>query len=141
MYEVTIRRHIAAAHALREIGGTCENLHGHNFIIEVSVTGEHLDPQDLLIDFRELKAWIDEALQPLDHQNLNDLETFRGINPSSERLAQTIYDQIAPRASASGLSVSRVVVWESEDARIAYEPPRQERSRNEGSLSAIRTTT
>lgn len=121
MYEVTIRKDIAAAHALREVGGNCEDLHGHNFRIEVSIAGNHLNREDLLIDFRVLKGWINEVFSGLDHKYLNDLYAFRDVNPSSERLAKLIHDRLAPRASDLNLRLTRVTVWESDDAWVTYE--------------------
>jgi 6-pyruvoyltetrahydropterin/6-carboxytetrahydropterin synthase len=121
MYEVTIRKSISAAHALKDIGGQCEDLHGHNFIVEVSVAGDRLNREDLLIDFRVLKGWINGVFAEVDHKYLNELECFQGINPSSERLAKLIHDSIAPHASALNLRVSRITVWESDDARVTYD--------------------
>lgn len=121
MYEVTIRKAFSAAHALKEIGGQCEDLHGHNFMVEVSVAGDRLNREDLLIDFRILKQWINEIFAGLDHKHLNSIEYFRDINPSSERIARLIHDQLAPRASEINLRVSRITVWESDDARVSYE--------------------
>jgi 6-pyruvoyltetrahydropterin/6-carboxytetrahydropterin synthase len=121
MYEVTIRKTFSAAHVLKEMDGKYEDLHGHNFIVEASVAGDDLNREDLLIDFRVFKEWINEALDRIDHKYLNDLQDFRDANPSSERLAKWIYDRIAPRAVSLGLRVSRITVWESEDARVSYE--------------------
>jgi 6-pyruvoyltetrahydropterin/6-carboxytetrahydropterin synthase len=121
MYEVTIRKTFSAAHVLKEVDGQYEDLHGHNFIVEASVAGNILNREDLLIDFRVFKKWINDALDRIDHKYLNDLHDFRETNPSSERLAKWIYDRIAPQAASLGLRVSRITVWESEDARVSYE--------------------
>ncbi|MDD5170720.1 MAG: 6-carboxytetrahydropterin synthase QueD [Syntrophales bacterium] len=121
MYEVTIRKTFSAAHVLKESNGQCEDLHGHNFIVEVSVAGKQLNHEDLLIDFRVLKGWINETLFRLDHKYLNDIEEFRGVNPSSELIAKLFYDELAPKAAALDLDIPRITVWESEDARVTYE--------------------
>jgi len=123
MYEITIIKSFSAAHCLKEIGGRCEDLHGHNFKVEVTVTGRDLNAQDLLIDFRDLKGWTLEILEDFDHKYLNDLEFFRGVNPSSERLAKTIYDRLQLRCRQSAVKVTKVTVWESENARVAYGEP------------------
>jgi 6-pyruvoyltetrahydropterin/6-carboxytetrahydropterin synthase len=120
MYEVTIRRSFSAAHLLREIGGKCEELHGHNFFVEVSVAGVSLNEENLLIDFRDVKRWTDEVLGQLDHKYLNEVEYFRDINPSSEEIARFVYEQIDPRAREAGAKLSRVTVWESEGSRVSY---------------------
>jgi len=120
MYEITIKRSFSAAHRLKDIGGKCEELHGHNFNVEVSVAAETLNSEDLLIDFRVLKRWTDEVLERLDHKYLNEIECFKGINPSSEQLARYIFDQIKERSRQATVSLSRVTVWESENARVTY---------------------
>jgi len=121
MYEVTIRKTFSAAHSLKENDGKFEEIHGHNFIVEATLTGEALNREDLLIDFRVFKQWIKEALDRLDHKYLNHLDEFRDVNPSTERLAKWINDRIAPQAASLGLRLARITVWESEDARVSYE--------------------
>jgi len=120
MYEVTIRKSFSAAHLLREIGGKCEELHGHNFIVEVSAAADQLNEEGLLIDFRLLKRWTDEVLALLDHKYLNELSFFRDVNPSSERIAQFLYEQIGQKAVNVPVPLTRVTVWESENARVTY---------------------
>jgi 6-pyruvoyltetrahydropterin/6-carboxytetrahydropterin synthase len=120
MYEVTIRKSFSAAHILKEIGGKCEDLHGHNFIVEVTVKGESLTEEDLLIDFRDLKKWTNEILDQLDHKYLNETEIFKGMNPSSERIARYIHDRLADKVKTKGLNIAHVTVWESENARVVY---------------------
>ena len=122
MYEVTIRKSFSAAHILKEIGGKCEELHGHNFIVEVTVAGPSLNGEDLLIDFRVLKGWTNEVLEGLDHKYLNDVECFKGMNPSSEQVACYIHGRLAEKVASLGLSLDRVTVWESENARVSYRP-------------------
>jgi 6-pyruvoyltetrahydropterin/6-carboxytetrahydropterin synthase len=120
MYEVTIRKTFSAAHILKEIGGKCEDLHGHNFIVEVTVKGEALSEEDLLIDFRDLKRWTNDILEALDHKYLNEIELFNGMNPSSEQIARYIHDRLADKVKTMGLNIARVTVWESENARVTY---------------------
>jgi 6-pyruvoyltetrahydropterin/6-carboxytetrahydropterin synthase len=114
MYEVTIRKSFSAAHLLKEIGGKCEELHGHNFIVEVSAAAETLDEEGLL------KRWTDEVLDGLDHKYLNELECFKGINPSSERIARFLFERIDEKAGPAKVPLTRVTVWESENARVSY---------------------
>ncbi|MDO8785429.1 MAG: 6-carboxytetrahydropterin synthase QueD [Syntrophales bacterium] len=120
MYEVTITRSFSAAHVLKDIGGKCEELHGHNFDVEVSLAAVDLNEEGLLIDFRILKEWTDEILDGLDHKHLNDLTYFKDKNPSAENLARFIYDRISDKVKLKNIDVSRVTVWESEKARASY---------------------
>ena len=120
MYEVTIKKSFSAAHILKEIGGKCEELHGHNFTVEVTVAAPSLNSEDLLIDFRVLKGWTNEILDGLDHKYLNEIDCFREMNPSSEQIARYIYDRLAEKVASLNLSLARVTVWESENARVSY---------------------
>ena len=105
---------------MKEIGGNCEELHGHNFTVEVSIASSDLTTEGILIDFRILKKWTDDILVELDHKYLNDIKHFENINPSSELIAKFIYDRISEEAQRRQLEVSHVSVWESEDAKISY---------------------
>lgn len=120
MYEVTIKKSFSAAHLLKEIGGKCEELHGHNFLVEVSVAAESLNSEDLLIDFRLVKGWTNDVLELLDHKYLNELEYFKNINPSSEQIARFLYDRISEKSRPAKITLSRVTVWESENSRVSY---------------------
>ena len=82
MFEVTVEQTFAAGHALREYKGKCENVHGHNYRVQITVEGERLNRIGLLVDFVELKRIVREVMERLDHQSINDLEPFTVINPS-----------------------------------------------------------
>jgi len=85
MYEVTIKKTFSAAHIMKEIGGRCEELHGHNFMVEVSVSAPELNKEGLLIDFRVLKKWTHDILEALDHKYLNEVDYFKDINRRPNR--------------------------------------------------------
>ena len=121
MFELKILTHFAAAHQLRMVAKKCENLHGHNWKVEVCVAGEKLNPAGVLIDFGELKAYVKEITDTLDHKYLNELSMF-SANPSSENIAVYIADALSQRLTDSGIRVSRVTTWESEDACATYIP-------------------
>ncbi len=120
MYRVAITAHFSAAHALRDYNGPCERLHGHNYRVEVVVAGSELDERGLLIDFRELKAMVSEVISRLDHQLLNDLEAFVDKSPTSEVIAEYIFEQLAPGVSERGLELVEVSVWETDSSRAIY---------------------
>lgn len=120
MYEVKIRADFAAAHNLRGVGGKCESLHGHNFIVEVAVEAESLDEGGMVLDFRLLKAKTKTILDTLDHRYLNDLPLFAGSNPSSENLAAYIFRELSRQIDQESRRVSWVSVWESETSQATY---------------------
>jgi len=122
MYEVTIIKEFSAAHMLAAIGGKCEELHGHNFKVEVTVAARNLNSEGILIDFRDVKQWLQTILDRLDHKHLNQIAFFDGINPSSENIAKYICGEMQLQAAQTGVRVARVKVWESENAVVAYIP-------------------
>lgn len=120
MYQVSVKGHFDAAHYLRGYRGKCEQVHGHRFEVEVTVETEGLDDVGLAFDFVELKGHLRGVLGRLDHVCLNDIPPFDRINPSSENIAATIYQELKPRLP--GTTISRVEVWESPENRITYVP-------------------
>ena len=120
MYEVTIIKSFSAAHMLAAIGGKCEELHGHNFRVEVTVAAPELNSSGILIDFRDVKKCLQEILDSLDHKHLNDLLFFNQINPSSENIAKYIWQEMKLKAKLAEVNVVRVKVWESENAAVTY---------------------
>jgi 6-pyruvoyltetrahydropterin/6-carboxytetrahydropterin synthase len=121
MYELRVQSHFSAAHALRQYGGDCEQLHGHNWAVEVRLEARELDRRGLAMDFREVKALLGEVLGALDHRFLNDLGPFRVENPSTERIAHYIYDALAPRLPA-GVTLAEVTAWETPGCGATYRP-------------------
>ncbi len=120
MYELKIISQFAAAHQLRGFKGGCENLHGHNWKIEVHVTGNELQEDGLLIDFRVIKESTERLLNELDHKFLNDLEPFMTLNPSSENIACHIYKSLSRELNNEDIKVSKITVWESDSACASY---------------------
>jgi 6-pyruvoyltetrahydropterin/6-carboxytetrahydropterin synthase len=122
MYEVMIEEEFSAAHALRGYRGKCENMHGHNWKVEVYVRGEQLDQVGMLVDFSELKAATRRVMKYLDHQNLNELKPFDNeMNPSSEHLAGFILHKVAEEISDARVTVYKVRVWETPSTCATYE--------------------
>ncbi len=120
MYELTVIRQFSAAHQLREFRGNCERLHGHNWKVEISLTGEELNDAGVLIDFKEVKEATDRALEELDHSFLNELPHFRDQNPSSENIAAYIFEKLSSTLNSNQIKVTKVTAWESDSARASY---------------------
>lgn len=123
MFEVTVEDTFAAGHALRGYRGKCENPHGHNYRIKVTLAGENLDQIGLLFDFKDLKQVLGEVIDRLDHQFLNDLEPFKQLNPSAENLAKYFYDETNQKlhSSTNGrVRVKDVIVWETDTTTARY---------------------
>jgi len=120
MYELMVESQFSAAHQLRGYKGKCENLHGHNWKVQVVVTAERLNETGIAIDFHELKKITHEVLSTIDHSNLNEVFPFTEINPSSENIAKWLYDSIKKKINNDNINVSSVTVWESETASATY---------------------
>ncbi len=93
MFEVTVEGGFSSGHFLRNYRGKCENPHGHNYKVRVTLRGETLDKAGLLLDFKELKHVMRPVIDKLDHQMINDIAPFTEINPSAENLARYFYDE------------------------------------------------
>ncbi|MHB8881853.1 MAG: 6-carboxytetrahydropterin synthase QueD [Thermodesulfovibrionales bacterium] len=120
MYEVTVEVSFSAAHQLRGYKGNCENMHGHNWRVQVNVMAERLNEIDIALDFRDLKRIAREIIAPLDHAFLNDIFPFTEKNPSSENIAKWIYDSLKKKINDEVLRVAAVTVWESDTASASY---------------------
>src|SRR5208282_3309903 len=94
MFEVTVEQTFAAGHALRNYKGRCENVHGHNFRVQVIIEGERLDDSGLLVDFIDVKNLMGSVIDRLDHQFLNDVAPFDVKNPSAENIAEYFHSQM-----------------------------------------------
>jgi 6-pyruvoyltetrahydropterin/6-carboxytetrahydropterin synthase len=121
MYELTVKDHFDAAHALRGYQGECRELHGHTWDVEVTVRGERLDEVGILYDFKTLKGDLAAVLEAYDHAYLNEVAPFDVLNATAENLARVVFEQIAGRVRAD-IEVVEVAVWESPIARLSYRP-------------------
>ncbi len=120
MYELKIVTHFAAAHRLKDFHGVCENLHGHNWKIEVYVVGERLGKDGILCDFKLIKEKTEKILKELDHTYLNKHPFFEKENPSSENIARYIFNALSKELNNENIRVSKVTAWESETACASY---------------------
>jgi 6-pyruvoyltetrahydropterin/6-carboxytetrahydropterin synthase len=114
----------SAGHALRGYKGKCENVHGHNYRVRVTLEGPQLDAIGLLVDFTRLKAIVREIMGRLDHQFVNDLEPFKTVNPSAENMAKYFYDEVTRglKDLPAGARVTDVILWETDTSRARYRP-------------------
>jgi 6-pyruvoyltetrahydropterin/6-carboxytetrahydropterin synthase len=120
MYELKVITDFAAAHQLRNFKGKCEKLHGHNWRIEVVLSGDRLNEAGLLIDFKDVKTAANRILEDLDHSYLNDLPQFKDENPSSENIAAYLFQRLSSELNNSHLKVTKVTAWESDSACASY---------------------
>ena len=123
MFELTVEESFAAGHYLRDYKGKCENPHGHNYRVRVTLAGQELDKAGLLVDFKDLKELMKPVIERLDHQMMNDLEPFATVNPSAENLAKHFYEQTSAKlksATNGRVRVKEVTVWETDSTTATY---------------------
>jgi len=132
MFEIFVEETFAAGHALRGYRGKCENPHGHNYRLRITLQGPELDQTGLLYDFVHLKQVIHTVMEGVDHKFLNDQAPFDKLNPSAENIAKYFYDEVSrllhegqsrPEVSGRGsASIVRVDIWETDTTRASYMP-------------------
>ncbi len=124
MFEITVDETFAAGHALRGYKGKCENVHGHNYKVRVTLAGPELDHAGLLCDFVHVKKVIRDVVQSLDHKFLNDFSPFDTVNPSAENIAKYFYEQATGRLEkqANGARIAEVTIWETDTTAATYRP-------------------
>ncbi len=122
MYQITVEQHFDAAHFLRGYQGKCEALHGHRFRVVVNIRASGVNDIGIAYDFAKLKQHLDDILVRFDHTCLNDVTPFDKINPSSENIAATIYNELTLRLAGAPVSLSCIEVWESPQSGVAYSP-------------------
>jgi len=122
MYFITVEKDFDAAHCLRGYHGKCENLHGHRFVIRVTIKTTRLDDIGLAYDFTVLKQYLGDILSRFDHTNLNELPAFTEINPSSENIALIVHDEMKNKLTKTPVALESVEVWESPTSHVTYRP-------------------
>ena len=126
MFEVTVEADFSSGHYLRNYKGKCENPHGHNYKVRVTLAGATLDEAGLLLDFKLLKHVMRPVIDRIDHQMLNDLEPFTVLNPSAENLAKYFYDESNTRmqsVTSGRVRVKDVTVFETDTTTAKYSEP------------------
>src|ERR1700739_3007754 len=93
MYEVTVEARCSSGHYLRNYRGKCENPHGHNYRVYVTLIGKELDEAGLLLDFKLLKQVMRPVVEYLDHTMIKHLKPFDVVNPPPENLPRYFFEQ------------------------------------------------
>jgi 6-pyruvoyltetrahydropterin/6-carboxytetrahydropterin synthase len=120
MFEISTEASFSAAHRLINYDGPCENTHGHNWLVRVSVRCEKLNDIGIGIDFKILRGMLRDVLAAYDHTDLNLIFDKRGLNPSSENTALCIYADMAAKLTGYGCTMHRVDVYETPGNCASY---------------------
>src|SRR5204863_10172100 len=124
MFEVSVEQTFAAGHALRNYKGKCENVHGHNFKVQVVIEGERLDQTGLLVDFIDVKDLMQSVIARLDHQFLNEVPPFDRLNPSAENIAEYFHQKMSTGLADTPvpIRIREVKVWETDIQSATFRP-------------------
>ncbi len=120
MFTLCVKDSFSAAHRLEDYHGKCEELHGHNFMVEALFDGEQIGTSGMVIDFKILKNYLKDILQNLDHVYINDIAFFKQRASSSEYIAMYIYDKLKKMIGNEPVRLTEIKVWESETAWASY---------------------
>ena len=118
-FEITTRRVFAAAHQLRLYDNSLEPLHGHNWVVRVTVGADKLDPIGVVMDFHDLDRQVETILAAWHNRHLNEVPEFTHLNPSTENVAVVVAGKLSLPA---GVRVVSVEVWETEGNSAVYRP-------------------
>lgn len=123
MYDIFIKTHFAGAHHLRDYPGDCENPHGHNWKVKVTVRATELDKLGMGIDFKVLKKIVKVAIDKLDHRDLNNMAMFKDVNPSSENIARYLFGELKEPLSSDRYSLYSITILETDTSGLVYYGP------------------
>lgn len=123
MYDIFIKTHFSSGHHLRDYPGSCELPHGHNWKVTVTVRAYELDKLGMGIDFKVLKKLVNQIIDQLDHRNLNEMEAFAELNPSSEHIASFIFDNLEKLLNNERYKLFSVTVFETDTSGLTYYGP------------------
>jgi len=120
MYDIFVKTHFSSGHYLRDYPGSCEHPHGHNWKVTVTVRAYETDNIGMGIDFKLLKKYVNAVIDELDHKNLNELEPFKEVNPSSENIAQFIFEKLMVPLSHERYQLYSVSVYETDSQGLTF---------------------
>ena len=120
MYTLTTMVEFSSAHTLVGHSGPCKKMHGHNWKVEVEITGEKLDKIGMVVDFKEIRKVTNLVVDELDHEFLNNLEPFSEDNPTAENIARYIFTKLSEEFSNKNVKVNSIKLWETDKSAVSY---------------------
>ena len=120
MFDIFIETHFSAGHHLRDYPGDCENPHGHNWSVKVTVRATELDPLGMGIDFRTVKNAVKKVMDDIDHCDLNSHPAFQDRNPSSENIAVYIFESLQDDLHSDRYSLFSIQIGETPHSSVIY---------------------
>jgi 6-pyruvoyltetrahydropterin/6-carboxytetrahydropterin synthase len=135
MVSITRKAEFSASHRLAnpdwsdeknyEIFGDESKTHGHNYVLEVTVSGPVHPSHGMIMDLKELKEILNrEVVEPWDHRHLNhEAPPFDRVVPTAENLAVEIWNRLEPAVAGGGRRLHGVRLYETPDLYVDYAGP------------------
>ena len=120
IYTLTTFVEFSSAHTLNGHDGPCKRMHGHNWKVEVEVSGNKLDNVGMVIDFKRIRIMTNEVVDKLDHRFLNDLNAFKDENPTAENIAKYIHRELTKLINNDNIIVKSIKLWETDKSAVTY---------------------
>lgn len=131
MLYITCKEHFSSSHKLdnpklskernEEIFGKCNNFHGHNYYIEVTLAGIPDKESSYVMDLKLLKIIIhEEILNKVDHRYLNEVDMFKGIIPTTENMALRFWEALKPRVNSENVKLYSIKLYETDKNYVEY---------------------
>lgn len=125
MFQLTVEGQFSAAHQIRGHDGMNGKLHGHNYRVIVRMAGDSLNELGILVDYAVVRDSLTHVITRLEHEYLNDLELFRGLQPTCELTAQLIFrhlkqDLYGGKGLPESVRLQEVIVNESDKQGVTY---------------------
>jgi len=131
MLFITRKEHFSSSHRLEnqnlnteknaEIFGKCNNFHGHNYYLEVTLQGTPDKVSGYVMDLKLLKSIIqDKIISKVDHKFLNDVEMLDRIIPTTENLAIKFWEILEPAIKCDNAKLYSIKLYETDKNSVTY---------------------
>ena len=131
MIYITRKEHFSSSHILEnkllslkrnlQLFGKCNNFHGHNYYLEVTLCGTAEKDSGYVMDLKKLKLIIEkEILNKVDHKFLNEIEIFKGIIPTTENMVVKFWDILEPKVKKKNVKLYSIKLYETDKNFVEY---------------------
>lgn len=131
MLYITRKEHFSASHILinknlnnkknKNIFGKCNEYHGHNYYLEITVCGKVKKESGYVFDLKLLSKIIqDKIIKKVDHKLLNEVDIFKNIIPTTENMAITFWKILKPEIEKYKAKLYSIKIYETEKNIVEY---------------------
>lgn len=123
MWTVSVETNFWASHRLTLPDGSKEPVHYHNFSVNADVGAEKVTDMGLVIDFRRLKAMLDNIVADFDNVSLDSIDYFQKNNPTAENVAMYIYEKLQTQLPKD-VKLEAIRITEEPGCSVIFAGPR-----------------